>query len=465
MSTPRFAVVGHPNKGKSSIVATLAQDDSVIISRLPGTTMKCRSFPMLLDGEVLYELIDTPGFQRARKVLAWLIAHCESTAQRPAAVKAFIETYQNTDKFVDECELLAPMVEGAGILYVVDGTKPFGPEYEAEMEILRWTGQPSMALINLIGDGDHVEQWRSALGQYFRIVRVFNAMTAEFEKRVSLLRAFGEMRDDWLDKLSRAANMLDGDRQMRTQRSADEIGRLLINTLTFKKSVPLREQDNKKKLEQTLQARLQHELREAEAKTRRQVENIYDYKNLATKGNSFELLQADLFSKESQEMFGLSKHQLITAGLLGGGAAGSGFDLLTGGSSLLLGAGVGAIVGGASAILGYEKLAEIKVLGQSISSRKLQVGPIKNKNLPYVLLGRALLHHKLVASRTHANREALVMDESRVGASNISSEHRKHLENIFKQVRKNSITLDRTAIQTRLSNLLLNCITQTNTTN
>ena len=60
--TPRFAVVGHPNKGKSSIVATLAEDDSVAISPVPGTTKRARVYPMRVDGEVLYELIDTPGF-------------------------------------------------------------------------------------------------------------------------------------------------------------------------------------------------------------------------------------------------------------------------------------------------------------------------------------------------------------------------------------------------------------------
>ena len=32
MSVPAFAVVGHPNKGKSSIVSTLASDESVSIS-------------------------------------------------------------------------------------------------------------------------------------------------------------------------------------------------------------------------------------------------------------------------------------------------------------------------------------------------------------------------------------------------------------------------------------------------
>ena len=38
MTPPLFAIVGHPNKGKSSIVSTLAQDESVTISPIPGTT-------------------------------------------------------------------------------------------------------------------------------------------------------------------------------------------------------------------------------------------------------------------------------------------------------------------------------------------------------------------------------------------------------------------------------------------
>ena len=70
MSTPVFAIVGHPNKGKSSIVSTLARDESVAISPLPGTTVANREYPMIIDGETLYLLIDTPGFQRARAALA-----------------------------------------------------------------------------------------------------------------------------------------------------------------------------------------------------------------------------------------------------------------------------------------------------------------------------------------------------------------------------------------------------------
>ena len=66
MTTPGFAVVGRPNKGKSSIVATLARDDSVYIDQLSGTTRKTQRFPMRVGHETLYVLHDTPGMQRAR---------------------------------------------------------------------------------------------------------------------------------------------------------------------------------------------------------------------------------------------------------------------------------------------------------------------------------------------------------------------------------------------------------------
>jgi ribosome biogenesis GTPase A len=47
---PKFAVVGHPNKGKSSIVSALAMDDSVAISDIPGTTTKKQRYPLKVDG-------------------------------------------------------------------------------------------------------------------------------------------------------------------------------------------------------------------------------------------------------------------------------------------------------------------------------------------------------------------------------------------------------------------------------
>lgn len=35
---PVFAVIGHPNEGKSSVVATLVENDRIRISPVPGET-------------------------------------------------------------------------------------------------------------------------------------------------------------------------------------------------------------------------------------------------------------------------------------------------------------------------------------------------------------------------------------------------------------------------------------------
>ena len=132
---PIFAIVGHPNKGKSSIVATLAEDEFVAISPDPGTTRMARSFRMRINEQVLYELVDTPGFQRPRAILEWLRQHERGADARPQVIRDFVAAHADADRFQNEVELLKPILAGAGVLYVVDGAHPYGPEYEPEMEV------------------------------------------------------------------------------------------------------------------------------------------------------------------------------------------------------------------------------------------------------------------------------------------------------------------------------------------
>src|SRR5690606_13369843 len=131
-----------------------------------------------------------------------------------------------------------------GVLYVVDGAHPYGAEYEPEMEVLRWTGQPRMALINMIGRGDYVDEWRRALDQYYSIVRVFDAQRADFSKRLELLRAFRELGegDGRIGAaLDHAVNVLEADRRERRRRAASEIADLLIDVLSWRETAPTSE--------------------------------------------------------------------------------------------------------------------------------------------------------------------------------------------------------------------------------
>jgi hypothetical protein len=437
MSPPRFAIVGHPNKGKSSIVSTLAEDDAVAISPHPGTTTQARSFPMRLDGEVLYELIDTPGFQRARETLAWLEAHDRGAGGRAAVVAEFLRAHETDPRFHDERELLTPIVAGAGILYVVDGSRPYGRQYEAEMEVLRWTGRPRMALINLISTGDHVAEWRAALAQYFSIVRVFDAVRADFGKRIELLRAFGAIDEQWAAPLNRAADALVEERQRRMRRAAGEIGDFLIAALTATVTVPLREPTAERDVQDRARAQLRDEVRRREQQARRGVQEIYKHAGLESRESAGAYLVEDVFSARSFSVFGLSATQLALTGAASGAVVGSVVDVALGGASLLLGAGIGAAIGGIGTLAGAGRLAKVQLLGLPLGGYELRVGPITDPNLPWVLLGRALLHAKLVAERNHARREGLVVD-AQVGAhlaGAIEPKRRGTLEGVFRRLR------------------------------
>lgn len=436
MTEPVFAIVGHPNKGKSSIVSTLTQDESVAISSRAGTTLENRSYPMTVDGETLYALVDTPGFQRARAALEWMQAQPGSAVDRPGIVRRFVDAHRDDARFSSECRLLTPILEGAGILYVVDGSRPFGDEYEAEMEILRWSGQPSLALINMIGDGDYIEVWNNALGQYFRIVRVFDAMTADFDRRIQLLLAFGQLREDWRESLQKAARILEQEQDRRRKLSARCIAETLSSMITCTRQNRLTETPENSELRSSLQQAYRRELTDMEQQCRSVVEQIYKYKQLERHESQVQLLEQDLFAKQTWVLFGLSQQQLIATGAVGGAAAGGVIDLVVGGASFLMGAGIGGVIGGITAWITADRIADIKILGLPLGGRQLTIGPMRNINFPYVILGRALFHQQMIEDRTHAHREPLDLKQQTDRLQTLDASNRKRLEKIFIKLRK-----------------------------
>jgi len=168
---PEFAIVGHPNEGKSAVVSTLAEDDSVRVTPYPGETTVCQTFPVIIDGKEIIRFIDTPGFQSPRNTLAWMKNYRGADARM---FPVYLETHAGDPDFKDDSRLLEPIVEGAGIIYVVDGSRPVRKVDLAEMEILRLTGRPRMAIINCKEDETaYLEQWKLEFRKHFNAVRVF----------------------------------------------------------------------------------------------------------------------------------------------------------------------------------------------------------------------------------------------------------------------------------------------------
>ncbi|MBH85051.1 MAG: GTPase [Alteromonadaceae bacterium] len=404
---PSFAVVGHPNRGKSSVVATLSQNDGIAIAMEPGTTRESHAYPLTVDGNTLYTLIDTPGFQRPRKLLAWLEAHSASASDRPETVQAFYNQHRDDPQFHDECELLKPILEqNAGIIYVVDGSVPYSAANEAEMTILQWTGRPSLALINAIGSDDYSDRWENALGQYFRIVRRFNAVTAPFEQHLGLLRGFGQLEARWEQPLTAATDHLEHQRQQRQTDSADLITRALSDMLQLQVTGSIGPTESRSAAKQTLQQRWIDSQRKRERQLRQGVESIYQHHRIQRQ--EAELHWAgddDLFGDHSRALWGVSRTHLATAGFGAGAISGVGVDALTLGHSLGAGALLGGIVGAAGSYYYANRLGKWSMGPLRQGHRSVRFGPAADLQFGYIVLGRALNHWYQISHRNHAGRD------------------------------------------------------------
>jgi hypothetical protein len=451
---PRFAVVGRVNKGKSSIVATLAEDESVRVDPRPGTTTEAREFPVKVDGRTLFVLVDTPGFEDAPRALAWLRGGEVSAAERPARVAALVRAHEGTDHFVEERRLLAPILAGASVLYVVDGTKPFRPNYEAEMEILRWAGRPAMALVNRIGPGDHGAEWHRALGQYFSVVRDFDAHAATFEERVALLRAFRELRPEWRTAVDEAVGALVAQRLRRRADAAAELAALLADALTHVEEVTVAEGSELRAESDRMERSFHDALRAREERARRRVEALYGIGEATFREAALErpVLEKDLFADETWQILGLSPGQLVAASALAGATMGGAIDAAVGGASLLAGTVLGGALGGGTALYGVgRRFARVRpagppgVPGLLLDARRLvakgrtfRIGPHAGLNFPWILLDRALLHYDAVVHHTHARRgEVAPGPSARAGVvQELARGERRELETLFSKLRR-----------------------------
>lgn len=410
---PTFAIVGAVNHGKSSVVSTLAEDDQVRISAMPGETVECRRF-YLFDLFVFY---DTPGFQNAREALPLLQAAAQSID--PLSVyRDFVAAHRNRGDFEAECLLLAPILEGAGIIYVVDGSEPVLDIHAAEMEILRLTGRPRLAIINRSRDDDHVAEWKARLGLHFNAVREFDAHRATFADRLELLETLAGIEQAWKPRLMRAVAVFHEDWKKRVGECAEIVVELVEDSLTMSLSEPSPDaKPARDDLGETLKGRFVEAQAARERKAHEAIIRLFGHSRVKA-GEASLPFDAGLFSDETWQAFGLDQGQLVTAGAIGGAVAGAGIDVLTAGHTLLAGTVIGGIAGAAGALMFGKQRPELKVdmpgfLGQlSLGGSMLKVGPYPATNFPWILLDRAIGTFAYVSGRAHARRDETTIDSA-----------------------------------------------------
>jgi len=439
-SRPVFAIVGHPNKGKSSIVATLTRQDAVKISEISGTTTQSQTFDLSIDGETLYTLVDTPGFQRPRQVMSWLQQHAPNAAERQSTVQDFVSEQLNTahSKYHDEVELLQPILDKAGIIYVVDGSLPYSPEFEAEMTILQWTGQPRMALINPIGGEQYVEEWQNALSQFFSVVRVFNPMTADHQKQLSILSAFAELYEPWRQQIEVTITVLTDYFTQLEQQGAFIVAEYIEKMLSHISEVKVPTDFVQTALQKRLKTDYQHTLRNIEAAMQRQLQALFSHTQLTTQSQQLLADYPDLFDSSHWYLYGLDRQKIVALSASVGAAAGAVLDVGVGGASFMAGAFLGGVASGAASLFATSKPEKLNIKGVPLAGKTLTAGPTKELTFSFVLLGRAIDFLEMIFNRTHADRTVAELKSTQLTTrlNELSKREQVQLTRLLQQAHK-----------------------------
>ncbi len=458
---PTFAVVGKVNMGKSSVLATLLEvdDDQVIrISSTPGETTRCQILPVEFDGREMIRFIDTPGFARPLEAMRAIEAlHADSGGSGTpglAAIRAFVDEYGGTGEFEDEVQLLGPLVEGAGLLYVLDPSKPLRDAFIAEMEILRWTGRQRMALLNeKEEDTEYLADWKNRLGSYFNLVRTFDAHEARFEERRRLLKSLLEINEDHRELIEETISYLDDEWNQRREESVEAIISFLEKGLDYRVEQRVEERDmemphRREKIGQELTKRYYDAIAKMEKKAVESILQVYRHHLGRVEITATDFAGIDLEQQETWQKWGLSRSQLAIAGGVTGGTGGLAIDIGTGGLSHGLGTLLGAVGGAAAAFWKGSELPDLALdLQKGVKlahgeGTALRLGPPKNENFAWILLDTVLGHYRVIVSRAHGKRKELVLDhESLEGGlvQSIKGEDRRILQKWFLSCAKGKV--------------------------
>ena len=403
-TTPAFAIVGHPNEGKSSVVSTLAENDRVRISPTPGETLVCETFPVIIDDREIIRFIDTPGFQNPRRTLRWMKAN-ENHDDR--IVQVFIDTHIDDPDLAQDCELLTPIAQGAGIIYVVDGSRPLRSVDKAEMEILRLTGAPRMAIINCKEDDtEYLSPWKTAFRRHFNSIRVFNAHQATYAERISLLESLKGIDQDWINSLSTVISAFKKDWAHRNALTAEIILMMLTASLKFSITKSYTEKTDQEDLKKKLFEKYTRAVEKTEVAAHQRIRKLYKHNIFNYDLPPQSIIHQDLFNEETWQILGLTRKQLATLAGITGGTIGAAIDVAAHGLTFGLFTGiVGAVGAGWAAFGGGRQLADTKVAGMTLGGQQIRVGPNENIQFLYILIDRAFIFYAHIINWAHGRRD------------------------------------------------------------
>ncbi len=394
---PEFVIVGPLNEGKSAVVSTLAEDDSVRITAYPGETIAHEIFQVIFDHEEIIRFKDTPGLRNPEKTLAWIENY---RGADECMLKAYLETHAGYPDLEGDVELLKSIVQAAGIIYVVDGSRPVRNVDRMEMEILRLTGQPRMAIINCKGNETrHLGEWKREFLKTLNTFRVFNAHKATYAERIELLENLRSIDQDLRPALAKVVSAFKEDWQQRNDLTAEIICDLIEDCLMYSITRNLTEDTDEAALRKDLREDYNRAIEEMEKDGHRKIRKLFKHNIFNYVLPTHTIPDDALLTEKTWQFLGLTPKQLIVAVKMAGGPIGAVLERAAARRTFGAFTPIGRLLGAGKRLAGM-KWARLNLGGQQI-----KVGPTKNIQCTYVLLDRALIFYAHIIDWAHGRRD------------------------------------------------------------
>ncbi len=410
MNSPVFVVTGAPNKGKTTFVKAMTNDASVVVSPYARNTETAVSYPFKIDGETLFTLWDTPGFENAAGmheiVTGWGIRDSDHPME---VLRQFLESYAGHEDFTSEVEIFKPIADYACIVYVADCSRKFSEsEYLREIQLIRSTRLPRIAILNPIDGDRYLESWRTGLTDYFNNIKVFNPHQTTFDEKLRILGAFSHLDDEWEQPLNRVIETLKVQRDKVLEESARVIRRTVIQIFDKEFSVAYDvardEQEHREELLAQVRKFVQSSLDAAQKDITRR------FGLSVTVDFSQEIRDNDLFDTTIRKK-NLSVHQRAMVNTLVGGGIGAAIDTAAGGLTFgVFTAALGLGGGAAAYVKDISPMDLVKIGGFDPNEEKVRVESL-HAELGLLIINRLRQVVAVLYNRTAANTENVTISK------------------------------------------------------
>ncbi len=408
MSHPVFVVTGAPNKGKSTFIKAMTNDESVVVREYARTTTSAKSYPFKIDGETCFTLWDTPGFENAAEMHEILVEWGIRESDHPIElIRRFLDVYAGHPDFYYELEIFKPIANYACIVYVADCSKKFQQsEYLREMELIRFTRLPRIAILNPIDGDQYLELWRSGLTDYFNNIKVFNPHETTFDEKLRILGAFSHLNDDWEESLNRVIDVL----KLQREKVLEECARVIRRTILqiYDQDFSIRYDGIRDENEQ--KAELVSHVRDFVHKTMNDAQRQVTRRFGLTIDFAFEqeFGENDLFSTTVRRK-NLSVHQRAMINAIVGGGIGAVMDAAAGGLTFGVFTAALGVAGGLAAYLkDISPMDLVKIGGFDPNEEKIRVESL-NAELGLLIMNRLRQVVAVLYNRTAANTESVTI--------------------------------------------------------